>query len=311
MQIICTGATGLAGYNFVNAALERGHKVLALHNSNDLPDLKNLEKMRCDLSNIGQIQRVILDRFPDAIVNCAAISSPAKVDVDPQYAQNINVILPEKLAELAFHVGSRFLHLSTDYVFDGMSAPYKNTDIPMPLNLYGQMKLLAEKNILKAAAATSVVLRVTHICGNGLMQNRSLNEKLFLDWALNKKVQCVTNDVRQYSSAKNIADLLVELCERQSITGLHHFCGKDALSKYDIAVLIAKHFELDADELIEPIEIKESLDFRLDCSDLEGKVKTRRFEIDDILSEMRVPDSCAKWYESKGKKMPIKRFKLD
>jgi len=311
MQIICTGASGLVGYNFINAALERGHKVLALHNSNDLPDLKNLEKLRCDLSNIGQIQRLILDRFPDAIVNCAAISSPAVVDVNPQYAQNINVILPEKLAELAYHVGSRFLHLSSDLVFDGTVAPYKNTDIPMPLNLYGQMKLLAEKNILKAAAPVSVVLRITHVCGNGLMQNRSLNEKLFLDWASGKKVQCPTNDIRQYSSAKNIADLLVELCERQSITGLHHFCGKDAFSKFDMAKLIAQHFELNSEELIEPITIKEDLDFRLDCSDLEGKVKTRRFEIDEILSEMRIPDACVSWYEGKGKKMPIKRFKLD
>ena len=123
MLIYCTGATGLAGYNFVKAAASEGHKIIAVCGRRELPPIANVTARHCDLLDENAVQRAVLDAFPDAIVNCAAISSPADVDANPELAEKMNAALPERLAQLANHVGARFIHLSTDMVFDGSDAP--------------------------------------------------------------------------------------------------------------------------------------------------------------------------------------------
>ena len=100
MLIYCTGATGLAGYNFVKAASSEGHKVVAVCGKHRLPEMPNVTPVSCDLLDEHAVQRAVLEVFPDAIVNCAAISSPADVDANPELAEKMNTVLPERLAQL-------------------------------------------------------------------------------------------------------------------------------------------------------------------------------------------------------------------
>ena len=88
MNIFCTGATGLVGYNFVKAASEAGHKVLAVSNSHDLPTIKNVEQIKLDLTDASALQRVVLDMFPEMVVNCFNHD----VDVYPVKPDNFRVI---------------------------------------------------------------------------------------------------------------------------------------------------------------------------------------------------------------------------
>ena len=88
MQILCTGATGLVGYNFIKAAAEAGHKVTAVCGTRELPQIKNVEALKCDLLDEHATQRLVLDVFPQIIVDCAAISSPTDVDANPELAEN-------------------------------------------------------------------------------------------------------------------------------------------------------------------------------------------------------------------------------
>ena len=67
----------------------------------------------------NSLTRELLDTWPDAIVNCSAISSPDLVSDNPEYARSINVQGAIRLAEIASHLGARYLHISTDMVFDG------------------------------------------------------------------------------------------------------------------------------------------------------------------------------------------------
>ena len=98
MLIYCTGATGLAGYNFVKAASSEGHKVVAVCGKHRLPEMPNVTPVSCDLLDEHAVQRAVLEVFPDAIVNCAAISSPADVDANPELAEKMNTVLPERRA---------------------------------------------------------------------------------------------------------------------------------------------------------------------------------------------------------------------
>lgn len=310
MQIICLGATGLVGSNFVQEALRRGHKVTAISQNLPYPETKNVESITMDLSDFGKVERFFLDRFPETIVNCAAISSPVVVDKNPDLAFKINSALPEKLAMLANHMSARLIHLSTDAVFDGLNAPYKNTDMPCPTSLYGQTKLMAEKSILKYAAALSVVLRISHVCGRGLKQNRSFDEKLFIAMSSGKKVEILENEIKAFEPVSRVAELLVELCERTNISGIYHYAGLDSLSRYEAAKKICEYFGLNSDEFLSPIRLEKDVDLTLDISALADRVKTPAVNFSEILEEIKIPDSCLDWYEKKTGKKQIKRYKL-
>ncbi len=310
MNIFCTGATGLVGYNFIKAASEAGHKVLAVANSHELPKIRNVEQVKLDLTDMNALQRVVLDMFPEMVVNCAAISSPADVDARPEYAEKMNVALPENLAHLAHHVSARFIHLSTDMVFDGTAAPYKNTDVPMPATLYGTMKLMAEKKVLKVDAPATIVLRLSHVCGNSLTTRRSLHEKLLRSWANGEISKLRTDEIKCPLSVERLADLLCELCERPNVSGIYHFAGLEAISRYEMAVRVAKHFGLNPDEFVQPISGDSPTDLTMDMSCLAARVKTRSCMFSETLAEMKLPTDLESWVKSKSGVVPVKRFKL-
>ena len=310
MLILCTGATGLVGYNFVKAASAAGHNVVAVCGKNALPPLRGVKSVSCDLSDAEAVQRMVLDAFPEAIVNCAAISHPADVDANPELAEKLNVALPANLAVLADHVNARFIHLSTDMVFDGSCPPYKNTDIPMPSTFYGTTKLMAEKRVLKVSASTTVVLRLSHVCGNSLSTRRSLHEKLLRSWAAGEKTNARTDEIKCPLSVLRLADLLCELCERPNVSGIYHFAGLEPISRYEMAARVARHFGLDPDEFVNPVSGDRPVDLTMDMSCLAARVKTRSCMFNEILPEMSLPSDLTDWLKSKGGKAPIKRFKL-
>lgn len=309
MQIFCTGATGLIGYNFIKAASAAGHKVLAVSNTQTLPELKNVIPAKIDLLDENALQRAVLDFFPDMIVNCAAIASPLDVDANPSLAEKMNVVLPERLALLARHISARMIHLSTDMVFDGTCPPYKNTDIPMPCTLYGTTKLMAEKAVLKIAASTTVVLRLSHVSGNSLGTRRSLHEKLLRSWAEGIKTPLRTDEIKRPLSASLLADLLCEICERPNLSGIYHYAGLESVSRYDMAARIAKHFGLDPEKFVVPVVGDRPMDLSLDISCLTSRVKTRSCMYDELFPEMIVPTEIEGWLKKAGK-LPVKRFKL-
>ena len=103
----------------------------------------------------------VLDAFPDAIVNCAAVSVPEQCETDPARSQAMNVGLPATLARLAHHVSARFVHISSEQVFDGTrTTPYAPTDRATPINLYARQKLESERAVHEVAEEFAITLRV-------------------------------------------------------------------------------------------------------------------------------------------------------
>ena len=141
MKILLTGASGLLGNAYAEAAIRRGHEIIALANQNSPTAAGLVRTLQQDLSDTTELTSLILELWPDAIVNSAAISNPVSVDAEPKLAEKINVALPRHLAQLSTHLGARLIHISTEIVFDGQSEePYRSTAMPAPNNLYGQTK---------------------------------------------------------------------------------------------------------------------------------------------------------------------------
>jgi dTDP-4-dehydrorhamnose reductase len=307
MKIFLTGASGLVGSNVARVAERRGHEITAVVGSwtGEVPGAH--QTIRLDLGDQSAVQKSILDLFPDAIVNAAAISSPASCDANPELSHHLNVDLPLALARLAHHLSARLIHLSSEQVFDGTAPPYSRDDKVTPLDLYGRQKVESEQLVSQNAPDRHTILRLPLLGGNSLTGLRSLNERLFMAWAKGEKARLFSDEIRQPCSAENVAEAITELLEREDSTGTFHWAGAEALSRAEMGVRVAKHFNLPAEELIEtakrtddPASAKRQHDLSLNLAPLEGRLKTAPESFSDMLEKLVVPTYARKWFHSLG-----------
>lgn len=316
MKAFITGAAGFLGRETVFAALRRGFEVTAFLHDADAPLPPQIRRVKTDLEDTAEIESLVLQEFPDAIVNCAAVTSLAAANADPARAERLNVALPRRLAMLANHVSARFVHVSTDMVFDGEKGAYEHTDMPLPRNLYAQTKLMGEREVLKYGKANASVVRTTLLSGNSFSGAKSLHERLFADWAAGRTTPLFGEEIRQPVSAGNLADVLVELCERPNLSGVYHWAGGEALSRFEIGERIARHFGLPAEKLVKRACYADvpgaaetrPRDLSFVLHPLAGKLKTRVQAFDELLAEMRVPAPCVAWYEAMTGRKVVRRL---
>lgn len=305
MKIILTGASGLVGAAFAEAAKRRGHHVIGVvgRATFSVPGLA--EKRTLDLEELAGVTALALETFPDAIVNCAAVAEPTACDADPARAQALNVALPATLARLAHHLSARFIHLSSEQVFDGSAPPYAVSDTPRPVNLYGRQKLESERQVHAAAPDFAVTLRAPLLTGNSLGGARSLHERLLADWAAGKTPRLYRDEVRQPCTAGNLAEVMLELCERNDFNGVFHWAGAEALSRVELAKRIRAHFKLspeaapiaEATRADDPAAAaRRPAHLALDLKPLAGKLKTPIETFDAQLDQLVLPVPVREWY---------------
>ena len=289
MKILLTGSSGLLGHAYAQAAVRRGHTVTALYNQNR-PIADGLARaIQLDASEPEELTKIAIELWPDAIVNCAAISNATSVEADAMRAEKINVALPRLLAQLSTHLGARLLHVSTDMVFDGQSEqPYRSTDMPAPTNLYGQTKLMAEREVLEHNPEDPVVLRIPILMGNSPGGQRSLHEKLIAAIQAGKKPKLFCDEMRQPCSASNVAEVLLELTERRDLHGLFHWAGSETLSRFEMGQRILKHFGLPLDAIKSVCRDDDSRPARLtfNLNPIVSKLKTKPIDFEAQLDEL-------------------------
>lgn len=289
MKILLTGSSGLLGHAYALAAVRRGHTVTALYHQNR-PIADGLAKtIQLDASEPEELTKIAIELWPDAIVNCAAISNATSVEADAMRAEKINVALPRLLAQLSTHLGARLLHVSTDMVFDGQSEqPYRSTDMPAPTNLYGQTKLMAEREVLEHNPEDPVILRIPILMGNSPGGRRSLHEKLIAAIQAGKKPKLFCDEMRQPCSASNVAEVLLELTERRDLHGLFHWAGSETLSRFEMGQRILKHFGLPLDAIESACRDDDSRPARLtfDLNPIVSKLKTKPIDFAAQLDEL-------------------------
>jgi dTDP-4-dehydrorhamnose reductase len=308
MNVFLTGASGLLGSNVARVAERRGHAVTAVVStwSGAIPGAARV--LPVDLADKGAVQTAVLDLFPDAIINCAAISSPARCDAQPGEAHALNVALPAALAQLAHHLGARLVHVSSEQVFDGTrTTPYRRDDPINPPNLYGRQKAESEHLVAEFAPDQSVTVRLPLLGGNSPGGRRSFHERFFADWAAGKKTRLYVDEIRQPCSAENAAEVLVELIERADFRGVMHWAGAEALNRVEMGRRVAAHFHVPADDVIEPARRADDPGgaarqacLAIDCAPLAGALKTRRESFDELLDKLVVPPPYRPWYAGLG-----------
>jgi dTDP-4-dehydrorhamnose reductase len=306
MTVFLAGASGLVGAAVAEAAARRGHRVVGVVGAyaGEIPGLAT--KLVLDLTDVVAVSTAVLENFPDAIFNCAAISSPDACEADPARAQVLNVTLPAALARLAHHLSARLVHVSSEQVFDGTRpTPYAAEDAPSPINLYGRQKLESERAVQGAAAEFAVTIRAPLLMGDSLGGRRSVHERLFADWAAGRTPKLYTDELRQPCTAENLAEVIVELGERRDLCGVFHWAGTELLSRHALGLRIREHFKFTAGQA--PIAAvtrtetpdaarKRQASLALDLTPLAAKLKTRSQTIAEQLADLKVPPPCRAWY---------------
>ena len=305
MKIALFGATGLLGWAVAQAILRRRYELICF-SQGGADDLKGVGSVASlSITDDEKLTRTLLDEWPDAVLNCAAISSPDAVSQSPQGSRAVNVESTARLAEISAHLGARFIHLSTDMVFDGTQSPYRSTDMPNPLCEYGRQKLEAEKRVLSVTDENLVVLRITLLNGNSPSASRSPHERILNALKNGMSPTLFEDEIRQPCSSENVADALVELLERPNLNGIFHWAGSETISRYELGLRILRRFGFSPDRLIKgrikdaPSEIlpmPSHLTFEL--SPLEGKLKTRPANLEEQLASLSIPDSLYEWYRA-------------
>jgi dTDP-4-dehydrorhamnose reductase len=220
-----------------------------------------------DLSKRDETLRAITALRPRLIVNCAAAAEVDRCETDHDYADRGNVLAPRHMAEAAATVGAKLVHISTVFVFAGdQEAPYGETDMPRPLNYYGQSKLAGEQAVL-AALPDSIIVRTSWMYG---LSGIHFPGKL-LQWAANGgPLRIVDDQVGSPTYAEDLAAALRALDERDA-SGLFHLGGAGCASRMDYTREILDLIGLDVHVLPAstsdfPLDAQRPANSCLDCS---------------------------------------------
>ncbi|MGC1375479.1 MAG: SDR family oxidoreductase [Anaerolineales bacterium] len=252
MRILVTGASGLLGLNL--CLMEFGtHTIVGL----DRGKLAGtpFELVHTDLTQPGAVSRLIDVARPEAVIHTAANANIDSCESDPVGARYLNAKIPGILAAACAKSDIRFIHISTDAVFDGAKdGVYMEDDAPNPLSVYAQTKLEGEQVVL-SANANAVVARVNFF-GWSLSSTRALSEFFYNKLSAGQPCNGFTDVYFCPMFVGDLAEMLVRMLD-QGLSGLYHVVGSEALSKYDFGQRIARQFGFDP-SLVIPKSVEES-----------------------------------------------------
>jgi dTDP-4-dehydrorhamnose reductase len=173
---------------------------------------------------------------------------------DPDLALRINVDVPRMLAESCQKAEVRFLHISTDSVFDGTRGNYDEDDPAAPLNVYARTKLEGEKAVFDKMLDALVVR--TNFVGFSADGQTGLAQWIIRDLSAGKRISGFSDVIFAPLVANDLARILFQMMDA-NLTGLYHVAGSTPVTKLDFARKLARELELD-ESLIQPARVADA-----------------------------------------------------
>ncbi|MDM1063064.1 dTDP-4-dehydrorhamnose reductase [Empedobacter falsenii] len=221
-RILVTGANGQLGQSILEQS-------------------KNYKEIECffvtrnelDITNEELINHYFEDKSFDFVVNCAAYTAVDKAEDDQENAYLVNVKATEFLAKITKQKGIPFIHISTDYVFDGTEAiPRLETDQTNPIGVYGQTKLDGENLALENNPKT-IILRTAWVYsrfGNNFVKTmlRLFNDK--------DSISVVADQIGSPTNAIDLADAILTIILKDDLTyGIFNYSNEGKCSWFEFA----------------------------------------------------------------------------
>ncbi len=246
-KILITGANGLLGQKLIDLYLTKPNKTLIATALGDCryPHSNNFIYASLDITKQAEVEEVINRFQPDCVINTAAMTNVDACETEKEACDALNVDAVKYLAEACKKANAHFIHISTDFIFDGKNGPYSEEDEALPLSYYGWSKLKGE-DMVKTHADHWAILRTVLVYGVVHDMSRS-NIVLWAKGALEKgqSINVVDDQFRTPTLAEDLA-MGCFLAEDQNAQGLFNISGKDFMNIFDLVNAIANYYALDA-----------------------------------------------------------------
>lgn len=229
MKILVTGVKGQLGYDVVQEGESRGLEMFGT-------DVDNM-----DITDAGQVKRVIGGYKPDAVIHCAAYTEVDAAEDNQELCRKINVDGTRNIAEVCKDMGIPIMYFSTDYIFDGQGENFWKEDDPKkPLNVYGQTKYEGELNV-QELIEKYFILRISWIFG--------VNGNNFIKTMLRVGPQCgevgvVADQIGSPTYTYDLGKLVIDMIQTDKY-GTYHVTNEGICSWYEFACEIFKQAGLD------------------------------------------------------------------
>jgi dTDP-4-dehydrorhamnose reductase len=254
-KLLITGASGFLGLNLIRVMKDE-FDIYVLYNKHPV-EVNGCKSYQLDLTKKEKLVNFVKKVKPDTIIHAAALANVGYCESNKEEAYKVNVETTRTITDICEKQGIRIVYPSTEYVFDGnkkhtsINCPgiYNERDKPNPINYYGVTKYEAEKIVMETKNFS--IIRLCMLYG----WNLPFQRKNFVTWVIEelknqKEVKAV---VYQYHNPTYILDAVesIKTISLSDETGIFHVAGRTCLNKFELAVKIARAFNLN-EELIKP-----------------------------------------------------------
>ena len=252
MKVLLTGSSGQLGKAIIKAK-PKGINLIKANRS------------LLDLTEPDLCQKYIKKINPDLLINCAAYTNVDKAEKNRKLAYLINSLSVKYLAKSIKEINSKFIQLSTDYVFDGSkNMPYLPEDLKSPINVYGETKSLAEEiiNEIFKDDQNGIIIRTSWLMGP---TGKNFALKMLNLLSSNEKIDVINDQIGSPTTTFNLAKACwksISFHLKGKLNhSIFHFSNEGEASWFEIAVEIEKIAKdlglLDKKILINPISSSE------------------------------------------------------
>jgi len=257
-KILVVGANGFTGRRILNDLSRNDEYVVTGCSMHDdiAPGSGNYHFISADICQMGEQSALFREVRPNVVINAAALSVPDYCETHREEAEIINITAVGQMAFRCEASGARFIHISTDFVFNGDSARlYTEEDITGPVNYYGVTKLKGEKRAAELCSNYAIA-RIAVVYGAALPGQHGNVLQLVADRLRNnEEIRVVSDQWRTPTYVGDVSQGIAKLIEHPN-NGIYHICGSECLTIADIAYRVADALNLDY-SLILPVTTKQ------------------------------------------------------
>lgn len=222
MKFLLLGGTGQLGREVMKLAPATAHLIV-------------LSREESDFNTPKTLLTALKHHSPDIIINCAAYTAVDLAEENRDQAFLVNSQGVEYLARFVNETESHFIHISTDYVFDGEAkAPYTPDKTPNPTSIYGKSKLAGEHRIAQICPNNSLIIRTSWLYS---AFGKNFVKTILNHCQNNKPLKIVKDQIGSPCWAHGLAKVIWSAAQ-QKLTGLYHWSDRGATSWYEFALTI-------------------------------------------------------------------------
>ena len=238
MKLLITGSNGFVAGSII-AQAPAHWEVQGISRSDPPFHTNNYIHHKLDLNNKDAVNELLAEIKPDVVIHTAAIANIDFCESNPELAENANVVITQTIAETCLKIGARLIFCSTDSVFDGEKGNYSEQDLPVPINIYAQTKIAAEKVVLEASQK-NIVARLALVIGMPVIGTG--NSFLYNTIVKLKEGHECGFPIEEYRTPIDVITLGKALLElsKADFNGIIHLAGNTCITRFEMGKEIAR-----------------------------------------------------------------------